>query len=282
MLRMRTIAVLAGALILAGAGCAMLPPPPAGPPVGPGQISYAMTFGLNSAPATATVVTDDGTHHAIGGNADIVTGKYDLLGTLANPRMALRYAPTARLDVGGYAGGWDAGGAIRRFLNDDPLKAAVPVALSLGAQVGYSLFFERQPLGRPWQVQAGLEFHPFVRGYGSSLLGLSASYGRRRHALLVPVELIPTDQGDPFPLTHTDFEITRPELRLELSLGTVILGARKAVATFTVMPYVVLGAGPARGGCACAGHPRLETYDQTWGIAFVVGPFAVLDPAANP
>ncbi len=268
-----------GVLVLASVGCAMLPPPPAGPPIASGQVVYSVTVGVNLAAAHATVVTDDGVTQSLGGNGDLAAGKYDLLGTLANPRFALRYAPRPQLDLGGYAGGWDAGFAVRHFLWEDFRRTATgsPLALTAGAQVGYALFFDRPALPRPWQVQVAVETHPNIRGYGPSLLGVGLSYGRRRHGLLVPQALVPADQSQPYPLTRLDFEISRTELRLEVALGTVIVGPGTGTATLTVLPYWVVHAGTPSGGCACVGNPRLDDFSQSWGIAVVVGPYAVLD-----
>jgi hypothetical protein len=160
----------------------------------------------------------------------------------------------------------------------------VPVAMVGGAQVGYALASERPSLDRPWEGRAGVELHPFIRGYGASLIGFYASYGRRRHALVLPEALAPLaeDDRDRLPLTRPDFEISRRELRLEVALGTLIGTWDKPIAAITVVPYLVAHAGGTAGDCVCSGAVRLTSYEQSWGIALLVSPMVILDRSPPP
>lgn len=259
---------------LALAGCAVLPPPPAGPPLAPGSVAYGLTWGLAGGPAEAELVDAAGTRHELRGNGDLIGGGLDLGGILASPRLSLGFAPRPDLALGVHAGGWDAGVRARLFLAG-PARAGVPLALSAGAQVGYRLFRDRPSPGTPFEARVGLEAYPYMPAFGPSLLAVDVSAGPRRHALPLPSALAPPEGEGPT-FGRPDLEILRPEVRVDLTLGTILYRGDRPVGVVALAPYLVLHAGASRAACACAAPVRLARFEQIGGVALMLGPLTHL------
>lgn len=274
-----SLSKLACGLLLAG--CAVAPPPLAGIPLAPRQVTANMSFAMSVGPARGQVVDQNGVPHNVSGNGDQTAGRFLSPEVVAPVVAHVRAGVAPRIDLGLHVAGHqfnrsglEVGGGPRLRLT--PAGSGSDLHLVVDGETAVDSPAE---VRRSYAVRSLLEWGTSpgedVRVAGA----LGASVGVRRHGISGE------DFADPNDLSlhggfggPAAFVIRRSEVRLEGAVGTVVHRGRVALGLW-VMPYVVVHSGAATGVCSqCLDGVRLVDFDQRWGLTFMLTPTLLLGP----